>query len=102
MENMAPIIPAKPWLLYEFPARKKAIAALSADQKMEWYAYQWASNPQEATIRLSSAEFERFWRWRVLIPMKLKRLFFRVKNGEIFKKYDHITEMKKKVKKHSI
>lgn len=89
-------------LALQFPQDKKQIARLSYDNKMEWYAYQFEKNPGAYPIHLLTGEFKRFWKWRVLIPMKIKRFFYRVKNGEIFKKYEHISEMKKKVKKHSI
>lgn len=89
----------KPWLLYSFPERKKELSKLNYDQKMEWYA----TRDRESMIFLgNSKEFQRFWKWHVLIPMKLKRLYYRIKNGEVFKHYAHITEMKAKVKKHSI
>lgn len=96
----------KSWLLIPFPHGKRKLAQLSSDQKMEWYAYQFQQDPQRASIVLSTPEFQRFWKWRVLIPMKLKRFYYRLKNGELFKRYEHITDMKKnmkkKMKKHSI
>lgn len=92
----------KSYLLYEFPASKRRIAELTYGQKLEWYAYQFQKDARVAAINLSTPEFARFWKWQVLVPMKIKRFFYRIKNGEIFKKYQHITEMKKKVKPHSI
>ena len=92
----------KPFLLLEFPENKKAIGHLTYDQKMEWYAYQFEKDQQSATITLSSQEFQSFWKWKVLIPMKIKRFLYRLKNGQIFKRYPSIVEMKKKVKPHSI
>jgi hypothetical protein len=89
-------------LALKFPEDKRRIAKLSHDDKMEWYAHQFQVDPRGAAVNLSTKEFERFWKWRVVIPMKVKRFFYRVKNGEIFKHYQHITEMKKKVKPHSI
>ncbi len=89
----------KLWLLYQFPERKKELARLSYDQKMEWYQ---TRDPKEMIWLGNSEEFQSFWKWHVLVPTKIKRLFYRIKNGEIFKKYPHITVMKDKVKKHSI
>ncbi len=83
----------------KFPEDKKRIAALSHDEKMEWYA---TRDAQEMVWLGNDPEFKRFWKWNVMMPMKIKRLFYRIKNGEIFKRYHHITEMKEKVKKHSI
>lgn len=86
----------------EFPKDKKKIAALSHDTKMRWYAGQFQKDPQAATIMLSTKEFESFWKWRVMIPLRIKRMYFRIKNFEVFKKYPHISEMKKKVKPYSV
>lgn len=91
----------KTFLLYRFPEQKEKIARLSLDEKLEWYAHQF-TNPLDGVVLLSSKEFEKFWKWRVLMPMKIKRFFYRVKNREIFKRYPHISEMKKKVKLYSI
>lgn len=90
--------PRKTFLLYRFPRDKRKIAGLSYDQKMEWYAYQFQFDARAASIELSTPEFARFWKWRVLIPIKFKRFYYRVKNLEIFKHYQHISEMKAKRK----
>lgn len=92
----------KSFLHYMFPDQKAKISQLTLDEKLEWYAHQFQKNPGVYPVELTTREFARFWKWRVLIPMKLKRFFYRVKNGEIFKRYPHITEIKKKVKPHSI
>lgn len=83
-------------LALAFPADKKKIAALTMDEKLEWYAYQFQKKPGAYPVYLVGTEFERFWKWRVLIPIKFKRFFYRVKNGEIFKRYPHISELKQK------
>lgn len=87
------------FLLYTFPNQKKQIAKLSYDEKMEWYQ---SRDSQEMVWLGNSHEFQRFWHWHVVLPVKLRRLYYRIKNGEIFKHYQPITEMKKKIKKHSI
>jgi len=92
----------KSFLLYQFPDDKRRISALSYDDKLEWYQHQFERQPGVYPVELTGPEFTRFWKWRMVIPMKLKRLYYRIKNGEIFKRYPHITEMKKKVKPHSI
>lgn len=102
MLNMPEIEDNKAFLLMMWPEQKNSIAKLSFDQKLEWYGYQFQRNAQEATINLSSKDFQRFWKWKVLIPMKIMRMYYRIKNFEIFKKYHHISEMRAKVKKHSI
>jgi len=89
----------KSFLFFNFPDDKKKIAHLSYDQKMEWYAHQFQKNPGVYPVHLVGTEFERFWKWRVLIPMKFKRFYFRMKNLEVFKRYPHITEIKKKREK---
>lgn len=89
---------AKTFLLFLFPEDKAKIAKLSMDDKMEWYGYQFQRHPGQYPVELTSDEFTSFWKWRVLVPTKLKRFYYRVKNGEIFKRYPHITEMKKKLK----
>lgn len=83
----------------QFPRDRSIIARLSYDQKMEWYA---TRDPRDLAFLGNDKEFERFWKWRVVVPLKLKRFFYRVKSGQVFKHYAHITEMKEKVKKHSI
>lgn len=87
-------------LLFRFPKEKKEIAKLSTYEKSEWYAHQFTKPIYPA--ELTTKEFARFWRWHFYYPLRLKRFFFRIKNLEIFKKYDHITVMKEKTKKHSI
>lgn len=82
----------KTFLLYRFPERKKDIARLSYDQKMEWYS---TRDPKEMVILGNDPEFQSFWKWRVVVPVKLKRLFYRLKNFEVFRHYDHISEIKK-------
>lgn len=91
-----PAKPSKLHLMWTFPEDKKRLAKLSMEQKMEWYAFQFELNQQQATISLSTPEFVSFWKWQVMVPMKLKRFFYRVKSGQIFKRYQHITDMKKK------
>lgn len=86
----------KSYLMLIFPEDKRQLSRLSLDEKMEWYAYQFEKDQRGATINLSTPEFESFWKWRVLIPTKVKRFFYRVKNGEVFKHYSHISDMKKK------
>ncbi len=92
----------KPFLIYEFPAQRDKIKALTLEQKMEWYSYQFQKLPGVYPVELTTEEFKKFWKWQVLIPIKIKRFYFRLKNGELFKRYPNITEMKKKVKPHSI
>jgi hypothetical protein len=87
------------YLLFIFPQDRKAISKLTLDQKMEWYL---TREPRTMVFLGNDQDFKRFWKWTVLVPMKLKRLYYRIKNGEIFKKYEHITEMKKKAKQYSI
>lgn len=77
----------------------KELKKLSFSQKLDWYSKR---NGQEVVYLGNNPYFQRYWKWRVVMPIKFKRFFYRVKNGEIFKHYQHITEMKKKVKPHSI
>lgn len=89
----------KSFLLYQFPDRKKAIGKLSYDEKMEWYQ---TRSPEDMIWLGNSKEFQSFWKWHVVVPLKFKRFYYRVKNGEIFKRYQHITEIKKNLKKYCI
>lgn len=91
----------KVFLLFRFPEEKDKLAKLPLDQKLEWYAHQiqMAANAGTTAQQLLSPEFAEFWKWRVLIPLKIKRFYYRVKSGEIWKKYPHITEIKKSLKK---
>lgn len=88
----------------EFPKDAPKIKRLSLDKKLEWYAcrIQTANVTGNIPIELTTDQFQRFWKWRVLVPLKVKRFLYRLKNGQIFKHYPHITEMKKAVKKHSV
>ncbi len=88
-----------PHISYRFPEDKKDIARLSYDEKMEWYA---TRDAKDMVFLGNDPEFKRFWKWRVLIPVRIGRMYYRIKNFEVFKRYKHITEMKAKVKKHSI
>jgi hypothetical protein len=88
----------KTFLLLKFPEDKRKIAKLSSEEKMEWYAHQFQRTPGLYPYELTTTDFETFWRWHVLIPMKIKRFFYRIKNRQIFKRYPHITEIKKKLK----
>lgn len=93
----------KAYLLYQFPRDKSLISKLSLDHKIEWYGHQFqAMDPRQVAIIFSSKEFASFWKWRYLMPIKLKRFFYRVNNFEIFKKYPHISEMRPKARKHGI
>lgn len=85
----------KTFLLYHFPENKRKIARLSYDQKMEWYQ---SRDPKDMVWLGNDPEFQRFWKWNVVIPVKLRRLFYRIKNFEVFKHYKHISEMKRKNK----
>ncbi len=89
-------------LRLKFPDDKKPIAKLSVEKKAEWYAYQFERQPGQVPIALTTSEFRTFWKWRYYWPLRMKRFFFRVKNLEVFKKYDHISVMKDKAKKHGI
>ena len=86
-----------------FPQNKEKIASLSLDEKMEWYAYLIQSAAQAGSIpmELTTPEFKRFCKWKVLIPLKIKRFFYRVKNGEAFRKYPNIIEIKKNLKENA-
>lgn len=92
----------KTFLMYQFPEDKRRIGKLSYENKLEWYQYQFERRPGVYPVELTSKEFMSFWKWKMVIPMKIKRLFYRIKNREIFKKYAHITEIRKKVKPYSI
>lgn len=87
-----------------FPEDKAKIARLSFDQKMEWYAHQIqvAAQTGQLAVGLTTKEFRSFWKWRVTIPMKFKRFFVRIKTGQIFKRYEHISQMKERIRKHGI
>ena len=78
-----------------FPDNKKEIKKMSYEEKMEWY---YTRDPQEIIYLGNSKDFQRFWYWNVFLPMKIKRIFYRVKNLEVFKKYKHISEIKNKKK----
>lgn len=92
------VIDTQPYLDYGFPEKKKQLAKLSLDQKLEWYAHQFQKSPHDAPIMFNDPAFKSFWKWNVLLPMKLKRLYYRIKNGEIFKHYSSITEIRAKRK----
>ena len=85
--------PEKTYLLYKFPEQKRKIARLTYDQQMEWYAYNCA---QEMIFLGNDPEFKRFWYWNIVIPVRIRRMYYRIKNLEIFKSYEHITDTKKK------
>jgi hypothetical protein len=78
----------KTYLLYEFPQARKKIAKLSYDQKMEWYA---TRSPEEMVFLGNSPEFKAFWKVHVLWPLKARRFWYRLKSGQIFKSYKHIS-----------
>jgi hypothetical protein len=86
-------------LSFKFPEHKKQIARLTYDQKMEWYS---SRKPEEMIWLGNDPAFKRFWKWHVVIPVRFRRWLYRIKNFEVFKKYEHITEMKNKVKKNGI
>lgn len=90
----------KSYLTLSFPNQKAQIGHLTIQQKMEWYAHQIQNSARvgQPAFHLLTPEFQRFWKWRVLLPLKMKRFFYRIKNGEVFKHYQHISEMKKSLK----
>lgn len=71
----------------------KELRPLSFSGKLDWYAKR---NSQEIVFLGNNPYFQRYWKWHVLMPMKFKRFYYRVKNGEIFRHYQHISDMKKK------
>lgn len=77
----------------------KELKALNFSAKIEWYSKR---NSQEVVYLGNNPYFQSYWKWHVLIPMKMKRLFYRIKNGQIFKRYEHISDIKKKVKPYTI
>lgn len=88
----------KTHLLYSFPEHKGKIAALNYERKQEWYA---SRDPKDMVWLGNDKDFQRFWYWTYLFPLRIKRFFFKVKNWQ-FKKHPHVTEMKKRLKKHGI
>lgn len=59
-----------------WPDDKKAIARLDLDAKQQW----WAMQDARAMIFLSETEeFKRFWFFHYLVPLRLKRLVYRLK-----------------------
>ncbi len=85
---------------FRFPADRKKIGKLSQNEKAEWYAHQFAQPVYP--VELTTKDFARFWRWNYYLPVRIRRAFYRIKNFEIFKRYEHITVMKDKAKKHGI
>ena len=75
------------------------LRSLGFSQKLEWYAKR---NSQEIVYLGNNLYFQRYWKWHVLVPMRIKRFYYQVKNFKFFKHYPHISEMKEKIKKHSI
>lgn len=93
---------AKTYLLLTFPAQKAQIARLSHEEKMEWYAHQFELRPYDAAVMGTTPEFQKFWKWRVLMPIKCLRFWHRLKNFQMFKRYEHISDMRKKAKPQKI
>ena len=93
IHQSASVLDAKMYLDYRFPEHKKQIAKLSHDEKMEWYA---TRNYQEMVFLGNSPGFLAFWKWHVVILIKIKRFYYRIKNLEIFKHYPHISEIRPK------
>lgn len=91
---MPEITEERAFLLFDFPKDEKKIGKLNLEQTMEWYHYQFERNPGKFPTELTTEEFASFFKWNVLLPMKIKRVYFRIKNLEIFKRYKHITEIK--------
>lgn len=87
-----------PFFSYKFPQDKAKISKLTRDEKMEWYGHQFQVNSYEASVMFSTKEFESYWRWRVAIPIKIQRFFYKVKNGQIFRRYEHINQIRAKRK----
>lgn len=80
-------------------ANREAVAAflkelrpLSFNAKLDWYGKR---NSQELIFLGNNPYFQRYWKLHVLLPMRIKRFFYRLKNGQLFKRYAHISEMKK-------
>lgn len=75
-------------LLFTYPKDVEQIKKLSLDKKLDWYAYQFqCRDPRLTALIFQSPEFTKFWKWRVLMPLKIKRFAFKVKNLELFKSY---------------
>lgn len=59
-----------------WPDDRRAIARLDLDAKQEW----WALQDARAMIFLGDTEeFRQFWFWHYLVPLRAKRLLYRMK-----------------------
>jgi hypothetical protein len=61
---------------YRWPDDKKRIARLDLDSKQQW----WAAQDARSMIFLAETEeFKRFWFFHYLVPLRAKRLLYRLK-----------------------
>lgn len=99
--SVGPIRKNEPFLEFDFLFDRDRIAKLSMDKKQEWYAHQIqeASKNGMVPIQFTSSEFTRWWYWHYVLPLKIKRWFYRLKSGQLFKRYKHISEIKKEREK---
>lgn len=59
-----------------FPEDRALIAQLTLDEKAFWYG---AQNPQDMVWLGNKEDFTRFWRWYYMVPLKVKRLIYKLK-----------------------
>jgi len=62
--------------LLRWPDDKSIIAGLSLSEKIYWYA---SLNSQDVIFMANTKEFQRFWYWRYLVPLRIKRFLYKVK-----------------------
>lgn len=86
----------------EFEKCKVELKGLSFQGKLDWYANR---DPLERATIARNPYFKKYWQAKVVWRINLLRLYYKIKNRQLFKKYEHISSIKearKKVKKHSI
>lgn len=61
-----------------YPSDAKLIAMLSLEAKIAWYASQ---EPRQMVYLGQQEEFQRFWFWCYIMPLRFKRALYRLKNA---------------------
>jgi hypothetical protein len=63
--------------LLKWPEDSSTIAQLSLEEKIMWYSGQ---EPRHMVYLGNSPAFKRWWHWHYMMPLKLKRFAYKLKN----------------------
>jgi len=69
-------MPIEDLTFLKWPEDRQTLAQLSMSELIMWYA---GLDPRELVYMGQTAEFQRFWFRHYLLPLRIKRFFYKIK-----------------------